>query len=76
MVVKRSQRCNPPPDGHPEGTRSQIVYYLDAAGYRVAVVHQYVLPDDTIGGSGQPDPKYLRHGGIIYQPDDDPSARH
>jgi hypothetical protein len=75
MIVKRDQTPTPPPYGHPEGTRSQIVSYLHATGDKIAVVHQYVLPDGTIGGSsGRPDPKYLLHEGIIYQMNDDPTA--
>lgn len=73
MDGKRSQRCEPPPAGHPNGTLSQIVYYTDRAGNRVAVVHQHLLSDGTIGGSGRPDPKYLRHDGVIYTPAEDPS---
>jgi len=38
----------------PAGTRSQIAHYFDAAGRKVAIVHQYVLPDCTYGGSGKP----------------------
>lgn len=47
------------PVGEPEGTRSQIVYYFDLEGNPVAIVHQYMRPDGTIGASGKPDPKKL-----------------
>ena len=54
--------------GEPFCTRSQIVAYHDAVGHRVAVVHQYLRPDGTIGGSGRPDPKLLIEEGVVYQP--------
>ena len=47
--------------GFPAGTRSQTVYYMQGQT-RVAVVHQFVLPDGTLGASGLPDPKWLRDG--------------
>jgi len=43
-----------------------MVAYLDAGGQRIALVHQYLRPDGTIGGSGRPDPKELLEDGIIY----------
>jgi hypothetical protein len=63
---KRHSHCNPPPDGHPYCTHSQIVRYFDPEGQKVAVVHQYLKPDNTLGGSGQPDPKWLLIGGVMY----------
>ena len=42
-----------------EGTRSQMVWYLSPEGQKLALVHQYLLPDGTIGGSGRPDPKRM-----------------
>ena len=45
--------------GLPEGTRSQMVWYLGPDGRKLAIVHQYLLPDGTIGGSGRPDPKRM-----------------
>jgi hypothetical protein len=47
--------------GFPIGTRSQTVYYMRGQT-RIAVVHQFVLPDGTLGASGLPDPKWLRDG--------------
>lgn len=49
--------------GHPPGTRSQYVVYYDQNGDPVAGVHQYLLPDGTLGASGLPDPK------VIFLPD-------
>ena len=48
-----------PEVGLPEGTRSQMVWYLGLDGQELALVHQYLLPDGTIGGSGRPDPKRM-----------------
>ena len=45
--------------GMPEGTRSQVVRYFGRDGQEIALVHQYLLPDGTIGGSGRPDPKRM-----------------
>lgn len=54
-------------DSHPENiggrepycTRSQIVFYYDLENNLVAVVHQYLRLDGTLGASGLPDPKWL-----------------
>jgi|SRR5579863_770166 hypothetical protein len=51
------------------GTKSQIVAYFDSNGEQVALVHQYVKPDGTLGGSGKPDPKELRQGDVLYKID-------
>jgi hypothetical protein len=52
--------------GEPPGTLSQIVAYLDSRGRQVAIVHQYLRKDGSIGGSGRPDPKKLFYRGNIY----------
>jgi hypothetical protein len=44
---------------------SQTVEYYDGDN-RVALVHQYLRPDGTIGASGRPDPKALLEDGILY----------
>ncbi|MCY3960092.1 MAG: hypothetical protein OXG34_00275 [bacterium] len=36
-----------------------MVWYLGPDGQELALAHQYLLPDGTIGGSGRPDPKRL-----------------
>ena len=47
-------------------THSQTYDYL-RANIRVAVVHQYLMPDGiSIGGSGMPDPKFLEINGRTY----------
>jgi hypothetical protein len=62
-IIASDGRANPRMN-QPAGTRSQIAHYFDAAGRKVAIVHQYVLPDCTYGGSGKPDPKMVldEHG--------------
>ncbi len=45
--------------GLPQGTRSQMVWYLGPDGQKLVLVHQYLLPDGSIGGSGRPDPKRM-----------------
>ncbi len=37
----------------------------------VALVHQYVRPDGTLGGSGLPDPKVLVVGNEVLKPGSD-----
>ncbi|MCY4437144.1 MAG: hypothetical protein OXE05_07405 [Chloroflexi bacterium] len=40
-----------------------VIYYEDLQGENlrpVALVHQYLQPDGKVGGSGRPDPKWLR----------------
>jgi hypothetical protein len=51
----------------PYFTKSQLIAYWDAGGQEVARVHQYLLPDGTIGASGMPDPKRLLHEGTLYR---------
>ncbi len=73
----KSKHPAPPSSGQPHCTHSQDVSYLDSKGQEVARVHQYLLPDQTLGGGGKPDPKRLREGNIVYRlpqkPKDDPS---
>ena len=66
----RSQYKQPP------GSVSQEVYYYDGLE-QVAKVHQFVLPDGTIGASGLPNPKRLRIDGVTYRihQGDDPVQR-
>jgi hypothetical protein len=56
-IVKRDSHRAPP--GEPHCTKSQIVYYYTQSGDLLAVAHQYLRPDGTIGASGRPDPKRL-----------------
>ncbi len=58
-VKRNSHPTNPPPAGEPICTWSQIVYYYTQEGEPVAIVHQFLRPDGTIGASGLPDPKRI-----------------
>ncbi|MYA29069.1 MAG: hypothetical protein F4Z24_07220 [Nitrospira sp. SB0666_bin_27] len=51
----------------PSGTRTQTIIYYDFSNAELYVkVHQYVLPNGNIAGSGKPDPKVIVHNGIRY----------
>jgi hypothetical protein len=66
LASVESSRPAHPSKGQPPGTLSQMVWYFDA-NERVALVHQYLRPDGTIGASGLPDPKRLYiNGEILY----------
>ncbi len=69
--LQRDGHPSPEHSGEPYCTRSQIIGYYDQGGNRVAVVHQYLRPDGTVGGSGKPDPKHLVEGDIVYRPSED-----
>jgi hypothetical protein len=64
--IDQSEPIRRPFPGHPRGTRSQIVHYLNERGHVMAIVHQYRKPDGSIGGKGKPDPKFLVHKGVLY----------
>ena len=55
-----------PKANEPFCTRSQVLAYFDDKNERVAVVHQYLRPDGTLGASQRPDPKKLLVNGILY----------
>jgi hypothetical protein len=59
IYVKKSSHPSQPPKGEPICTYSQIVYYYTLTGDPIAVVHQYLRPDGSLGASGLPDPKRL-----------------
>lgn len=49
------------------GTRSQMIAYYDLARReRVVLVHRFLHPDGSLGGSGLPDPKRIEHDGTLY----------
>lgn len=50
----------------PAGTRSQIIAYDNEAGTMLALVHQYLLSNGSLGASGLPDPKRLLFNGLLY----------
>jgi hypothetical protein len=52
--------------GQPFCTHSQTFQYLRDS-VRVVTVHQYLLPDGSLGGRSKlPDPKYLEYEGLTY----------
>jgi hypothetical protein len=60
-----------PDAGQPAGTRSQMLrYFRRSDGLLMAIVHQYRLPNGSLGASGLPDPKWLRDGDRILIVDD------
>ena len=65
-LLRRDDHPAPATSGQPFCTRSQMIAYLDHAGYRVANVHQYLRTDGTISGSGLPDPKALQVNDVLY----------
>ncbi|RLJ01733.1 MAG: hypothetical protein DRP11_03955 [Candidatus Aenigmatarchaeota archaeon] len=64
--IRKDKHPAPPKADEPFCTRSQIVAYYDSDGNKVALVHQYLRPDGTLGASGLPDPKMVLHGNVIY----------
>ena len=68
--VRRDSHPSPPRAGEPLCTRSQAVAYLDSDGKQIAIVHQYLRRDGTLGASGLPDPKWLLHEGEVLVPDE------
>jgi hypothetical protein len=56
----------PPPSGHDFCTRSKRRAYYDQDGKKVAEVHYYLNPDNSIGASGLLDPKEIVHEGVLY----------
>jgi hypothetical protein len=66
-VVGYNRHPCPPRVNEPFCTRSQTVHYVDLReGRVVAVVHQYLREDGSLGASGRPDPKRISQGTTIY----------
>ena len=59
IATVESERPARPEANQPAGTVSQMVWYYDMSFQRLALVHQYLRRDGTLGGSGRPDPKRL-----------------
>ncbi len=57
-TVVDQQYTPDPRSGEPDGTVSQLVFYL-LDDQPVALVHQYLRPDGSLGASGLPDPKVV-----------------
>jgi hypothetical protein len=73
--IRNQPLKDPLQKNEPAGTRSQIIRYRDRNGQWMVVVHQYLRPNGTLGGSGLPDPKRLRIGNTVFiaarDPDED-----
>jgi len=59
QTVFSERHPDPPLKGEPPCTWSQILVYWTQDRQPIAMVHQYLHPDGTIGGSGKPDPKRI-----------------
>ena len=64
--VIRESHPSPPRARLPECTRSQLIAYFNRDGVKVALAHQYLQPDGTLGAGGRPDPKRLLMNGLLY----------
>lgn len=51
--------------GRPLGTKIEILPYL-LNGVKITFYLQYTCPDGTIGASGKPDPKFVRHKNVEF----------
>ncbi len=65
-VVKNDHLKNPRKVDEPWCTHSQIINYFDGNGHLIVTMHQFLRQDGRLGASGMPDPKRLKHNGIIY----------
>lgn len=65
-VLKKDNHPSPVKSEYPDCTRSQIIVCYDKNGQKIAIVHQYLLPNGTLGGSGLPDPKWVLFKGKIH----------
>jgi hypothetical protein len=66
-VQPGSEHLAPVAAGEPAGTLSHIVNYFDLTRQLVAIAHEYVRSDGSLGGSGRPDPKWMRVGDRILK---------
>ena len=48
------------------GTRSQMIHYLDADNKLIAKAHRYIRPDGLLAGGGKADPKRTLCDGVWY----------
>lgn len=65
QVLTRRQGPAPAKAGQPPGTMSELLDYYNGST-RVATVHQYRRPDDSLGASGLPDPKAVLKEDVLY----------
>lgn len=62
LAVTQSERPAAESSGQPPGTMSRTEWWYTTDLNKVALVHFFVHPDGTIGGSGLPDPKRIWTG--------------
>ena len=67
--ITYNEHPSPPLAGEPICTRSQLLEYYDRQGEKVALIHRYLRPDNTIGLSGKHDPKEVLQNGVRYYSD-------
>lgn len=67
IAVILESRTAPADAQQGDKTLSQSISYRDTDGNEIARVHQYLKPDNTLGGSGLPDPKRIFHNGVLYR---------
>jgi len=61
------RECEPNPDYKQDpGTKSQYVEYRNEQGKTIAEINRYLRADNTLGASGQPDPKMVFYEGVSY----------
>src|SRR5688572_27826550 len=66
----------PPKANQPICTKSQFISLVDIkTNEEIVRFHQYLRPDGSLGGSGKPDPKRLRHRGVLYHVVREPPTR-
>lgn len=66
QIVLETRHPSLPLANEPVCTKSQIVAYRDRRGRNVAIVHQYLRTDGTLGLSGRPDPKRVIYNLELY----------
>jgi len=66
QIILESRHPSLPLAKEPVCTKSQVVAYQDNRGRNVAIVHQYLRVDGTLGLSGKPDPKRVLYNLELY----------
>jgi len=65
-TMKRSHLTNPEEKRLPWCTHSESLRFHNDSGTHSVLIHQYQLPDGTIGASGLPDPKQIKINEKVY----------
>lgn len=64
-VLLKEKHANPATSGQVFCTYSQMLALVDKDEVEVAMLHQYLLPDKTVGGSKLPDPVRIEWQGKV-----------